>query len=190
MSPTHILREIKFCSLESQKQFFQYYPNGILTLDQKRRNKRNRRRWIYADKDSNKVLTKSEYDSFLFPKTSSIWVPEALEELDTNFDEKISKAEFLAMPDSKALEKYFVKLDRDKNEFLDLEEIAEWIAPQGFVQAKSEVIYLIHTIDNDNSKDLSLPEIMNHTDVFLSSQITYFGKIYSKDDFRKIVFQL
>ena len=169
---------------------FQYYPNGILTLDQKRRNKRNRRRWIYADKDSNKVLTKSEYDSFLFPKTSSIWVPEALEELDTNFDEKISKAEFLAMPDSKALEKYFVKLDRDKNEFLDLEEIAEWIAPQGFVQAKSEVIYLIHTIDNDNSKDLSLPEIMNHTDVFLSSQITYFGKIYSKDDFRKIVFQL
>ena len=171
-------------------RIFQYYPNGIITLDQKRRNKRNRRRWIYADKDSNKVLTKLEYDNFLFPKTSSIWVPEALEELDTNFDEKISKAEFLAMPDSKVLEKYFVKLDRDKNEFLDLEEIAEWIAPQGFVQAKSEVIYLIHTIDNDNSKDLSLPEIMNYTDVFLSSQITYFGKIYSKEDFRKIVFRL
>ena len=29
---------------------------------------------------------------------------------------------------------------------LDLEEIAEWIDPQGFVPAKSEVVYLIENI--------------------------------------------
>ena len=42
---------------------------------------------------------------------------------------------------------------------------------------KSEVIYLLEHLDLDRSKDLSMPEILNGSDTFLASQMTYFGKI-------------
>ena len=42
---------------------------------------------------------------------------------------------------------------------------------------KSEVIYLLEHLDLDRSKDLSMPEILNGSETFLASQMTYFGKI-------------
>ena len=44
---------------------------------------------------------------------------------------------------------------------LDLEEIAEWIDPQGFIPAKSEVVYLIENIGMV-SKKMSLVTIFGH----------------------------
>ena len=48
-----------------------------------------------------------------------VWVPEALERLDIDFDEMVSKKEFLAMPGSdESMTNYFEDLDQDKNGFL------------------------------------------------------------------------
>ena len=58
------------------------------------------------------------------------------------------------------------------------------------IPVKSEVIYLLEHLDSDRSKDLSLPEIMNGSEIFLSSQITYFGKLYGKTNVRESVFHI
>jgi hypothetical protein len=86
---------------------------------------------------------------------------------------------------------YFRKsLDFDQNGFLDLEEIANWIAPDGFVRAKSEVIYLIERLDVDKSKDLTPEEILKNQDLFLTSQVTFFGQIYQLKDLRSQIFEM
>ena len=55
---------------------------------------------------------------------------------------------------------------------------------------KSEVIYLLEHLDLDRSKDLSMPEILNGSETFLASQMTYFGKIYGKAQVRESVFYI
>ena len=48
-----------------------------------------------------------------------VWVPEALERLDIDFDEMVSKKEFLSMPGSdESMTNYFEDLDQDENGFL------------------------------------------------------------------------
>ena len=45
-------------------------------------------------------------------------------------------------------------------------------------------------LDLDRSKDLSMPEILNGSETFLASQMTYFGKIYGKAQVRQSVFYI
>jgi len=49
--------------------------------------------------------------------------------------------------------------------------MAEYVEPTGFVQAKSEVVYLFQLLDEDRSLDISPKEIMNRPQAFLSSQV-------------------
>ena len=72
---------------------------------------------------------------------------------------------------------------------LDLEEIAEWVHPAGFVQAKSEVVFLMQLLDSDKSKDLSPEEIFEEPKAFLSSQVTHYGQVYTVANLRRKVFQ-
>ena len=65
-----------------------------------------------------------------------------------------------------------------------------WVQPEGFVQAKSEVIYLMELLDKDRDKLLTRKEIMTDPKVFLASQATYFGQIYKVQNLRDEVFQL
>ena len=51
-------------------------------------------------------------------------------------------------------------LDSDGNGFLDVEELSAWVEPEGFVQAKSEVVYLMETRDKDGDKMLSKDEVL------------------------------
>ena len=50
--------------------------------------------------------------------------------------------------------------------------------------------YLISILDTDNSKDLNIAEIRNQTNIFLKSQMTYFGRIYSDKHLREVVFRI
>ena len=70
-------------------------------------------------------------------------------------------------------------MDVNRDGYLDLEEIAEWVEPEGFIQAKSEVVYLMQILDTDTSLNLSLREILEEPSVFLNSQVTHYGYIYS-----------
>merc|ERR1711973_904996 len=80
-------------------------------------------------------------------------------------------------------------LDTNSDGWLDLEEMAEYVEPTGFVQAKSEVVYLFQLLDEDRSLDISPKEIMNRPQAFLSSQVTQYGRIYSQHGLRRKVFQ-
>ena len=50
--------------------------------------------------------------------------------------------------------------------------------------------YLFFILDTDNSKDLNIAEIRNQTNIFLKSQMTYFGRIYSDKHLREVVFRI
>ena len=43
-------------------------------------------------------------------------------------------------------------------------------------------------LDKDESKSLSLPEILNDTQLFLSSQVTHYGDIYKLKHLRENIF--
>ena len=89
----------------------QFFPHGIQTSEEKMKIKRKRRRWLYADSDLDDILDKNEFNEYLFPNNSLIWVPEALEELDTDFDGLVSRKEFSNMPGSEFMTSYFNTLD-------------------------------------------------------------------------------
>jgi len=174
---------------------FKHNPRGLLTTAQNRRMKRDRRRWIYADFDpKDEALSKSEFKQFLFPETSIVWVAETHEDLDSNYDGYVNEKEFLSIfegQNQQEMSRYFSQdLDTDHDGKLDLEELSIWIDPKDFVPVKSEVIYLLEHLDLDRSKDLSMPEILNGSETFLASQMTYFGKIYGKAQVRESVFYI
>ncbi len=58
-------------------------------------------------------------------------------------------------------------LDRDGSGFLDVRELAEWVEPTGFVQAKSEVVFLMQRLDADGDKAITRREILGDAGVFL-----------------------
>ena len=76
-------------------------PDGRRTESRRRRAERDRRRWRRADADGDDALTKHEFKLFLFPQLSEndagapVLVPEAHEDLDTDFDGRVSLKEFL-----------------------------------------------------------------------------------------------
>ena len=80
-------------------------------------------------------------------------------------------------------------MDKNSDGFLDLEEIADWVEPEGFIQAKSEVVYLMQLLDSDDSKDVSEEEVLVQPKVFLTSQVTHYGQIYTVSSLRRKVFQ-
>ena len=43
-------------------------------------------------------------------------------------------------------------------------------------------------LDEDESKDLTEKEIMEQSEIFLKSQVSYFGRLYKDMQFRKKVF--
>ena len=66
-----------------------------------------------------------------------------------------------------------------------------WVDPSQYIPVKTEVIYLLEKLDQDESKDLSLQEIFEDSKTFLESQMTYFGKIYDGTrNLRKSVFNI
>ena len=92
----------------------------------------------------------------------------------------ISQVMLLSLIDKKT-----VKMDA----FIKRLEQLIWIKINLF-SVKSEVIYLLEHLDLDRSKDLSMPEILNGSETFLASQMTYFGKIYGKAQVRESVFYI
>jgi Ca2+-binding EF-hand superfamily protein len=104
---------------------------------------------------THQILTKHEFKYFIFPQISpeggaTVLVPEALEDLDTDGDGEVSLSEFLSIHDSSSMvgaEDYFNStLDTDGSGRVDVGEIVTWVKPVGFVQAKSEVIYLLESL--------------------------------------------
>ncbi len=63
---------------------------------------------------------------------------------------------------------------------MDVAGLAAWVKPAGFVEAKSEVVFLMKELDSDGDKVLSAEEIMEGDGgrLFLEeSRATYVGKV-------------
>lgn len=126
--------------------------------------KRDKRRWELADKDKDEALTKSEFADFLHPEESEhmkdVVVDETIEDVDKDKDGRVSLDEYINdmyasdaggndVPDWIYAEKEQFNINRDKNKdgFMDRDEVREWVLPKNFDQSETEAKHLISESD-------------------------------------------
>ncbi|XP_011296835.1 calumenin [Fopius arisanus] len=159
--------------------------------------KRDRRRWSVADRDGDDALTKEEFTAFLHPEETDhmkdVVVEETLEDIDKDGDGKISLAEYIGdmYRGSDEEEPEWVKnekeqftdyRDKDKDGFMDNEEVKNWIIPEDFDHAEAEARHLIYEADQNSDQKLTKEEILEKYDVFVGSQATDFGEALTRHD--------
>lgn len=163
--------------------------------------KRDRRRWSAADEDGDDALTKIEFTSFLRPEEfdhmKDIVVLETLEDIDKDGDGKVSLEEYIGdmyradegaeddqepdwVKDEK--ERFSGYRDKDRDGFMDTEEMKNWIIPEDFDHAEAEARHLVYEADADADGVLTKDEIINKYDVFVGSQATDFGEALARHD--------
>ena len=72
--------------------------------------------------------------------------------------------------------------DKNKDGFMDSEEVKEWIIPQDFDHAEAEARHLIYEADSDADEKLTKQEILDKYDLFVGSQATDFGEALTRHD--------
>ncbi|XP_054153759.1 calumenin-like [Oppia nitens] len=155
--------------------------------------KRDERRWKLADRNQDNSLSKSEFLDFLHPEEAQhmrdVVVDETLEDIDKDGDGRISVDEYITdmyapdasadqVPDWVIREKQQFKDIRDKNKdgFMDRDEIREWVLPPDYDHSEAEAKHLIAESDTNKDGKLTKDEILNSYDVFVGSQATDFGE--------------
>lgn len=156
-------------------------------------------RFKIADQDGDGKLSKKEYGDFLHPEESKamrdIVIDETLEDLDKNGDGVVNIDEFIAdlypndargaEPDWVKTERENFKIHRDKNSdnVMDREELADWILPTDFDHSLMEAKHLVHEADANGDGKLTKEEILEKYSVFVASQATSYGHaIYEKNE--------
>ena len=66
--------------------------------------------------------------------------------------------------------------------YLFQEELATWVAPEGYDPADAEANHLIYHSDTDKDKQLTKREILDNMDYFVGSQATNYGSYLNKHD--------
>uniref|UniRef100_A0A0R3WAE9 Reticulocalbin-3 n=1 Tax=Taenia asiatica TaxID=60517 RepID=A0A0R3WAE9_TAEAS len=159
---------------------------------------RDQRRFEKADANGDGKLTKEEFAAFLHPEEfdhmRDIVISETLEDLDSNKDGRIDLEEYTrdmwvddsqSPPEWVKTEQQQFKEARDKNKdgYLDREEIYAWLFPSDYDHIESELKHLMSETDDDQDGKLSKDEILSHYHVFVGSQATDFGQaLYSHDE--------
>lgn len=72
--------------------------------------------------------------------------------------------------------------DKDKDGFMDSEEVKNWIIPHDFDHAEAEARHLIYESDSDSDQKLTKAEILSKYDLFVGSQATDFGEALTRHD--------
>ncbi|XP_055631092.1 calumenin [Toxorhynchites rutilus septentrionalis] len=160
---------------------------------------RDRRRWSVADRDGDDRLNKTEFTEFLHPEESlymrDIVVQETIEDIDKDNDGKVSVEEYIGemyqAPEENEEEPEWIKQERetfanfrDKNKdgFMNQEEVRDWIIPADFDHAEAEARHLIYEADSDADEKLTKDEIIEKYDLFVGSQATDFGEALTRHD--------
>uniref|UniRef100_A0A6M2DZT0 Reticulocalbin-3 n=1 Tax=Xenopsylla cheopis TaxID=163159 RepID=A0A6M2DZT0_XENCH len=168
--------------------------------------KRDQRRWANADTDDDGSLDKAQFTDFLHPEESDrmreVVVLETMEDIDKDKDGKISLKEYIGdmfrgetdhdddenkeedEPEwvKNEREQFSLYRDKDKDGFMDLEEVKNWIIPPDFDHAEAEARHLIYEADGDTDEKLTKDEILNKYDLFVGSQATDFGEALARHD--------
>jgi len=150
---------------------------------------RDRRRWTVADRNKNLHLSKEEFQGFIHPEYAphmyGIMMSETMGDLDKDGDGKLDLAEYVKtmFGDTKSVADWengglSFRAFRDKNKdgFIDKEELMAWMHPDDYDQNKAEADHLIHEADKDGDKKLTKAEILDSHHIFVSSQATDFGQ--------------
>ncbi|XP_041973241.1 calumenin-B isoform X2 [Aricia agestis] len=163
--------------------------------------KRDRRRWAYADVDKNDALNRTEFAWFLHPEDHDsmrdVVVLETLEDIDVDKDGKLSLEEYIGdmyrpedgespgdEPDwvKQEREQFAGYRDTNKDGFMDVEEVRNWIVPPEFDHAEAEARHLVFEADTDADEKLTKDEILGKYDLFVGSQATDFGEALVRHD--------
>lgn len=145
--------------------------NGLLR-------RRDERRWKLADRDGDHALTKDEFMDFLHPEEAEhmrdVVVDETLEDIDKDADGRVSVEEYISdmyapdangdqVPDWVTREQQQFRDIRDKNKdgFMDRDEVREWIIPPDYDHSEAEAKHLILEADTDKVNPARLTVIGN-----------------------------
>lgn len=157
---------------------------------------RDEQRFKLADKEGDKKLNAEEFSAFLHPENhdhmKGIVVNETLTDIDKDKDGKISLDEYLGdlWPEEerqKGDEPDWVKTEReqfsefrDKNKdgYMDEEEVKDWILPPDYDHVSSEAKHLVSESDTNGDGKISKEEMVDKYDLFVGSQATDFGEIF------------
>ncbi|KAI1293665.1 Calumenin-A [Halotydeus destructor] len=121
---------------------------------------RNHRRFQTADLNSDKMLSVSEFRSYLYPADGTL-VDEFIERLDVDMDDKLSAEELSAVISSNAV----ALLDSNQDGYLDTREIRYFVLPPIFYV--SDMVDKLMSCDINNDGVLSREEIDNNYDKFI-----------------------
>ena len=163
--------------------------------------KRDKVRFDLADVDDYSSLTFEEFTAFLHPEEfehmAEVVVAETMEDMDENSDGKISLAEYVGefaddddMDDDDddnedwvEREKKSFQEEKDKNKdgYLDKQEVADWIVPSEVNFSLEEAKHLIERADTNKDRVLSYQEVIENHDVFVGSQATDYGRLLHEE---------
>jgi len=163
----------------------------LVEKDEKRFNK--------ADKNGDKSLDKDEFVPFMHPENDpdmkSVVVEETLADIDKDHDGKISIDEYIGdlWPEEERggeepewlkteREQFTAHRDKDKNGFMDKEEVADWIMPDDFDHIDSEASHLVSESDTDKDGSISKEEMIEKYELFVGSQATDFGEALKHEE--------
>uniref|UniRef100_A0A8D0HEX1 Reticulocalbin-2 n=1 Tax=Sphenodon punctatus TaxID=8508 RepID=A0A8D0HEX1_SPHPU len=153
---------------------------------------KDKKRFEAANRDEIPGLNLNEFVAFEHPEEAEYMkefvIGEALEEHDKNGDGLVSLEEFLGdyrrdPTASEDPEWILVERDRFVNDYdknndgrLDPEELLAWVVPNNQGIAQEEALHLIEEMDLDDDKKLSVAEILENQDLFLTSEATDYGR--------------
>lgn len=152
---------------------------------------KEKRRFEFADGDNIPGLTVKEFLAFTHPsevdEMSDFTIEDVLHEFDKDDDGLISLKEFLGdirpnaedKPSQWEIEETirFQQLyDQDKDGQLNRDEQLRWVAPNSYSTAREEAVHLIKEMDQDGDGKLSEAEILKNMELFMSSEVTDYGR--------------
>ncbi|CAD5112910.1 DgyrCDS2117 [Dimorphilus gyrociliatus] len=163
--------------------------------------KRDERRWNKADLNNDSLLSREEFVYFLHPEDAEymrdVVVDETIEDIDRNGDGKIDIEEFIRDlwreedEEGDGSEPSWIKEERDqfinyrdknKDGFMDRDEVKDWIIPEDYDHSDSEAKHLIQEADISKDGKLTKDEVLEKYDLFVGSQATDFGEALGRHD--------
>eukprot|EP00794_Sanderia_malayensis_P015719 gene15719-17304_t len=160
----------------------------------KKRVKKDEHKFEQADTNKDGFIERQEFIYFRHPEESQhmqdIATDEVLDDIDQNADRKIDLKEFLGQyndeneaPDWVVQDRKHFRdtLDKNKDGFLDYEEVKAWVVPNK-KESQKEAAHLIDSADDDADGKLTADEIVLHINLFVGSTATDHGKTLSRHD--------